>query len=141
MLEWIGNLLGIGNEAMKGWQDRKTQRVKTETVVAILNAKAQIEAAKAKVDAAKRGEDIEADYDKTAMGAMEHSWKDEYLCILISIPFIMCFIPGLQKYTEIGWDYLSKAPAWYQWSFVGIVSASFGTRWVVKYFNAKLPSC
>lgn len=139
MFEWLGNILGIGTEAMKGWQDRKTERVKAETAVAILNAQAQIEAAKAKVEAAKRGEQIEADYDTEAMKQMEHSWKDEYLCILISLPFILSFIPwfGLQDATKSGWEYLSMAPSWYQWTFIGVVSASFGTRWIVKYFNSK----
>ena len=74
------------------------------------------------------------DYDLAALTASTTSWKDEYLTILLSAPVIGSFVPGIQDYVVRGWDYLAKAPAWFQMSFIGVIAATFGLRWL---FNSK----
>lgn len=57
------------------------------------------------------------------------SWKDEYVLILLSIPAVLCFIPGGAVYVSQGFDAISKMPAWYQISFVSVLLATYGIRW------------
>jgi len=74
----------------------------------------------------------EIDYDVEAQRQMQYSWKDEYLVIVLSMPFICSFIPEVQDYIITGWTYISKAPDWYQWSFMGVIIATFGLRTMAK---------
>jgi hypothetical protein len=62
------------------------------------------------------------------MNQMQHTWKDEYLLILISIPVILAFIPYMVPYVTAGFAVLTGLPMWYQWSFTGIIAATFGLR-------------
>lgn len=74
------------------------------------------------------------DYDIAALEMSKTSWKDEYLTLLLSAPFIGSFLPTVQDYVATGWTYVAKAPVWYQASFIGVIAASFGLRWL---FNRK----
>lgn len=55
-------------------------------------------------------------------------WKDEYVLIVLSIPLIMCFVPGLDKYVIAGFGVLNQTPGWYQWLILIVFSAIFGIR-------------
>jgi hypothetical protein len=63
------------------------------------------------------------------------SWKDEYVLAILSIPFIMCFIPedlstwkGGAYYVVQGLEAIDKLPMWYQ-LLVGIhFCATIGVR-------------
>ena len=70
------------------------------------------------------------DYDLAALQGQATSWKDEYLTILMSLPVIGSFLPSVQDYVVRGWDYLGKAPIWFQTSFIGVIAATFGLRWL-----------
>ena len=102
-----------------------------------IKAEGAVRKAEAKVEKEVRIIQNQADYDTTAMKASESSWKDEYLVIILSMPFIGSFIPGVQDHMAKGWDYVAKAPEWYQWCFYGAIIATFGLRWM---FNKKMPS-
>ncbi|MDT9547700.1 MAG: hypothetical protein RI826_10255 [Chlorobium phaeovibrioides] len=77
------------------------------------------------------------DYDIQALKQSERSWKDEYLTILLSLPVIGSFIPGVQDSVVLGWDYLAKAPVWFQVAFIGVIAATFGLRWLFGNVRAK----
>lgn len=57
------------------------------------------------------------------------SWKDEYTLIVVSIPAILCFIPGGAVYVAAGFEALEKTPTWYQIAFISIFLATYGIRW------------
>lgn len=76
----------------------------------------------------------EANWDEVQAKASASSWKDEWLTILISIPLIMAFIPGMDEYLSVGFGVLEKCPDWYQY-LVGVVfAASFGIKKVTDIF-------
>lgn len=56
------------------------------------------------------------------------SWKDEYELLLLSIPLIMCFVPGWDNYVKLGFEALAKTPLWYQSVLVTIFLANYGIR-------------
>jgi hypothetical protein len=57
------------------------------------------------------------------------SWKDEYTLLVISIPAILCFLPGGAVYVANGFAALNQTPVWYQLMFGILFSATVGVRW------------
>jgi hypothetical protein len=55
-------------------------------------------------------------------------WKDEWVLILLSIPMIGVFVPGLAPYILTGFDILDQTPDWYRWLILMIFAAVFGIR-------------
>lgn len=56
------------------------------------------------------------------------SWKDEYTLIVVSLPLIMAFIPGLAAYVKLGFDAFAGTPVWYQVMVQVIFYATYGIR-------------
>ena len=69
-----------------------------------------------------------ADWEKLQAQGSQNSWKDEYWTIVLSIPAIMSFVPGLVDYVAAGFAALQLMPDWYQWILLGAIGASFGIR-------------
>ena len=90
---------------------------------------------KARVAVAKAEGEIDWDIEQAKAGA--NSWKDEWLCLLFSVPLVMCFIPGLEEYVTRGFETLDKMPEWYRYCLGVIVAASFGFRGATKFMGKK----
>lgn len=126
----LGGLFKTGAGLVGKWQERK-----------MVKAQGKIDIEKAVVDGKiKRIQsqiDGDIEYDLKIADQMSKSWKDEFFTLLLSIPFIMCFIPGLQEYVAQGFTYLKEnTPEWYQWAFLGAIVASFGLKdWFKKLVN------
>ena len=121
MLPFLGALIGpitstIGSLG-KSWLE--TKKVKAEGKIAITAAK--VEAKVKKIE--QQGE-----MDLKSTDGMSTSFKDESLLILLSIPIIMCFIPGLAQYALAGFAILETTPDWLKWALTGMIAASFGLR-------------
>ena len=121
--------LGLG-EVVGEWQKRKTLRLEMKTQIELVRAKAEI----ARWESLAKAE---TDWDTEALRQAQFSWKDEWFVVLLSAPFVASFLPGIQNYVLFGWDYIAQAPGWYQWSFIGAVTASFGLRWMVRLWLPK----
>ena len=80
----------------------------------------------------------EIDWDLKMADASAHSWKDEWLTILFSIPLILSFCGdwGREIVTN-GFAALESMPDYYQYTLGTIVAASFGTRAATKFFGKK----
>jgi hypothetical protein len=55
-------------------------------------------------------------------------WKDEVVLIILSIPMVCVFIPGLQTYIQAGFTALDTTPLWYKTTVMSIYLATFGMR-------------
>ena len=65
-------------------------------------------------------------------------WKDEWFTLLLSIPIIMCFIPGGAQYVQAGFSALNEStPEWYQWAFLVAVGSSFGVRKLTDFMSLR----
>ena len=127
-MDWILNLFKPISEVVNKWQDgvqkkhERADRIKEAECVgkiALINKYAE--------------GDTNADLE--AMKQMQYSWKDEYLTIVFTAPFIAGFIPSpvVQTAIALGWKNLALAPHWYQWCLTGIVIATFGLRaWAAR---------
>lgn len=111
------------SEVYKARQERKAQ---------IEDAKVQLKIAKLTAEAARwqQSAEITANWDMEAMRQSRYSWKDEWLTIILTLPFVGAFFPVAQDYVLRGFQYLSQVPYWYMLCFIGIVAASFGLRWL-----------
>lgn len=56
------------------------------------------------------------------------SWKDEYTLIVVSIPMVMAFVPGLAVYVAAGFTAFASTPMWYQIMVQTIFYATYGIR-------------
>lgn len=115
----LSGILDIGRGFIEG--EKAKQEKKLEMELRKIESRAEIEIANQK---AATG------YDLAALEASKTSWKDEYLTVLITLPVIGSFIPGVQDSVLKGWEYLDRAPGWFQLSFIGIIAATFGLRWL-----------
>ena len=134
MIQLIAAALGVAGQTLGSWIEGKKAEAVTKLEIKKIEAQGRIEQAKALAQ-------IEAEYDNFAQVAMKSSWKDEYLTIVITAPFILSFsIPFIELIFGVplaptlaaAWALVGTAPDWYQWVFMGIVIATFGLRWMTK---------
>lgn len=134
MIQLLGALLGVAGQSFGTWLQGKQEEAKAKLEIKKIEAQGKIEQAKALAQ-------IEAEYDNYAQVAMKTSWKDEYLVIILTIPFIISFFTpyiavffgvDLTAQLAAAWQLVGTAPEWYQWSFMGIIIATFGLRWMTK---------
>lgn len=129
ILDIITTLLGIGGNALAKRQHLKEVELEGRTKIAVAEAEAQVARLNKALDA-------EIDWDHEAAKQMEHSWKDEYLTLLLSIPMIIAFCGDWgRKVVSDGFAAISTAPDWYKVSFLAAIAASFGIRALVNKFG------
>ena len=56
------------------------------------------------------------------------SWKDEYTLLVVSVPLVMAFVPGLAQYVAAGFVAFAGTPLWYQVMVQTIFYATYGIR-------------
>jgi len=69
---------------------------------------------------------------------MQGSWKDEVALIVLLIPAVLVFIPGMTAHVKQGFIALQELPQYYQHLLYIAISASFGIKGVggaVKMFK------
>ncbi len=135
--ETVGGVFDLAKAPIEGWQERKTLKVQTDNEIRKIDANTRNKRADAQIEMAKNGQVIEADYDARAQDNMKHTWKDEYLVVLLFLPVLMLFIspllmdwfPNFQNLVIGSVKALDEFPSWYTFLLTGIVIATFGLRW------------
>lgn len=115
----IAGLLTPVTELAKGWQNRREAKLKSDLRVneAATNAKIR------RLETGQR-----ADIAWENLSITNSGWKDEWFTIILSIPAILCFIPGMDVYVYNGFSSLKNCPGWYSWALCIAVASSFGYR-------------
>ena len=78
-----------------------------------------------------------ADWERIMAENSGGSWKDEFFAVILAIPLILCFIPGMEGVVAHGFEQLSKAPDWYFYSLGIAISASFGVKGVKQFMGKR----
>ena len=124
-------LIGPISSLAGTWLNGKVEEKKAQaaTKVAIAQAEAVVMQKKATG---------EIDWDLKMADASAHSWKDEWLTVLFSVPLILAFCGdwGRQIVSD-GCTALEAMPEYYQYTLGTIVAASFGMRGAAKFFGKK----
>jgi hypothetical protein len=126
----LAALIGPISQLAGTWLEGKVEKTKAETGAKVAKARAEATIMEKKATG-------EIDWDIAMAEGSKHSWKDEWLTILFSIPLILAFIPGMEEVVANGFQQLEAMPQWYQYSLGVIVAASFGVRSATKFFGKK----
>ena len=93
--------------------------------------------AEAKATIMKSAATSEAEWEKLMAEGTQNSWKDEFITIIVMIPVILCFVPGLEDVVKNGFDRLSELPEWYTWLVFAVCSAAIGIRGSKQFIGRK----
>lgn len=113
-------------EAISGWWNRRQDRIDQQHRSDIEIAKAETEA---RIRHLETKQQIDAEWEIESI--KQAGWKDEWVTILVSIPLVLCFIPGMDVYVTRGFASLEQTPDWYQWSVLIVIASAFGVRKLV----------
>lgn len=81
-----------------------------------------------KLDLVSQGLTADMNWEMEFARQAETSWKDEYTLIVVSIPLVMAFIPGLTEYVKAGFAAFADTPLWYQALVQVLFYATYGIR-------------
>lgn len=129
-LSFLTPITEIVKTPLKEWQKRKTLEVQQADKALEREHELNLKKIDVNIELAKSGMNIEADWDTNAQNSMKTTWKDEWFVGLFSIPLVLAFIPSMQIFVLDGFNVLDKTPEWYRWLLIGIVTATFGLRWM-----------
>jgi len=113
---------------ISGWQQRKTAKLEGDLKIADAKVTAQI-------DRIQTAQAADIAWENTSIN--NSGWKDEWFTVILSIPAILCFVPGLADYVKLGFGALSTTPDWYQWCFMIAVASSFGYKKIADFMALK----
>ena len=65
------------------------------------------------------------------------SLRDEIVTVVVLIPVILVFIPGMEQVVKNGFDRLNELPEWYQYLVFLVCSAALGIKGVDKFRKRK----
>ena len=126
----IQALIGPIAELAGGWLNAKTTKQAAEAKLKLTEAEA-----KAKIMLSEKTS--VADWERIMAQGTNNSIKDEIVKIVVLIPVILCFVPGLEETVKNGFDRLAELPEWYTWLVFTICTAAVGIRGGKQFFGKK----
>jgi len=63
----------------------------------------------------------------------QNSYKDEIITIIVLIPVILVFIPGMEDIVQQGFQRLNELPDWYQNVLYVTILAGLGLKGLDKF--------
>ena len=78
-----------------------------------------------------------ADWERIMAENSGGSWKDEFFAVILAIPLILCFIPGMEDTVKNGFARLAELPEWYTWLVFTVCTAAIGIRGSRHFFGGK----
>ena len=96
-------------------------------------AKAKQKLEVAKIEAATKKVQSDANWEEKAMDASANSWKDELWTLTFIAIIVACFIPACQPYLSDGFKFLREdCPDWLSYGILASIAASFGLKSIAK---------
>ena len=126
MIQFLSPLLNLGTTFVEG----QISKSKAKANLAQTEAEAKAEIMKTAATHDSKWELIMAESTKG-------SWKDELVTIVVLIPVILVFIPGMEEVVENGFNRLSELPDWYQYLVFLVCSAALGIKGMDKFKGKK----
>ncbi len=134
--EFFSALISPITTIITNWQTEKlaTAQTQADMAEARLKNKLLLEEAEtlATIERLKVAASTEASYDQQAMLNMSSTWKDEFLILLHTLPMWGYVIPSPELHASLDllWLKLETANMWWWLIYIGIISSTFGTRWL-----------
>lgn len=125
-MNWIAKLLGGEFADKVGDYFAEKQRLKNQLKLTKLEGKIRLEEAKA--NAAIEQQRHIATWEQTFVNMQATSSKDEVVLGVVLLPYVGAFIPVIQDYVLVGFQYLEQMPVWAIGLTVTICLAIYGIR-------------
>ena len=122
----IGPIANLAGSWLQGKADKTAATAKLKLVEA---------ESKAKILLSK--ETSTADWERIMAEGTQSSIKDEVVTIVVLIPVILCFIPGLEETVKNGFARLSELPEWYTYLVYVVCLAAVGIRGTKQFMGKK----
>ena len=126
MLQILTPLFNLGSTIIEG----QINKSKAKATLAQTEAEAKAEVIKTAATHDSKWELIMAESTKG-------SWKDELVTVVVLIPVILCFVPGMEEIVKNGFNRLSELPDWYQYLVFLVCSAALGIKGLDKFRRKK----
>ncbi len=128
ILSIVGEVIGVGRDYLAG--RRKVKQAKIEGEIRINDTKVENQQKRL-----NQGQKADIAWEDTSL--KQSGWKDDYWTIVLSLPMMMCFVPGLVMYAMAGFEALDKTPLWYRVAVGTAIGAAFGTKQIVNFMRIK----
>jgi len=125
-MNWVLKLLGGEFAGKVG--DYFVERQKLKNQLKLTKLEGQIRLETAKVEAAIEQQRHIATWEQTFVNMQASSNKDEVVLGVVLIPYVGAFIPVVQDYILVGFQYLEQMPYWAVGLTVTIFLAIYGIR-------------
>ena len=126
MLQILTPLFNLGSTIIEG----QINKSKAKATLAQTEAEAKAEVMKTAATHDSKWELIMAESTKG-------SWKAELVTVVVLIPVILCFVPGMEEIVKNGFNRLSELPDWYQYLVFLVCSAALGIKGLDKFRRKK----
>jgi len=88
--------------------------------------------AEAKAEVLKTAATHDSKWELIMAESTKSSIKDEIVTVVILIPVILCFIPGMEDIVKSGFERLNELPEWYTYLLFLTCSAALGIKGLDK---------
>lgn len=122
----ITALIGPLTNLVGTFLQTKVDKQKAKSTVAIAEA-----TAKAKVMETAATHDSK--WELLMAQGTQGSWKDELVTIVVLIPCVLVFVPGMENVVKSGFDRLNELPDWYTNLLLIVCTAAVGIRGLDKW--------
>lgn len=131
----ISPVTGIVGDWLQGRHEIRMAELKAK--ISKIESSARIEEAKAAaiVHMAASAQEHEQNWERILVSQSSNDWKDEFWTIIVSIPLVLAFIPGLAHYVGMGFDNLENVPDWYLTVVGAAVSFAFARRGLLSVMS------
>lgn len=89
--------------------------------------------AEAKAEILKTAATHDSKWELIMAESTKSSIKDEVVTLVILVPVILCFIPGMEDVVKTGFQRLSELPDWYTYLLFLTCSAALGIKSLDKF--------
>ena len=93
--------------------------------------------AEAKAEIMKTAATHDSKWELIMAESTKSSLRDEIVTVVVLIPVILVFIPGMEEVVKNGFDRLNELPEWYQYLVFLVCSAALGIKGVDKFRKRK----
>ena len=122
----LGPLASLASSVIEG----QISKSKAKATLAQTEAEAKAEVMKTAATHDSKRELIMAESTKSSL-------RDEIVSVVVLIPVILVFIPGMEQVVKNGFDRLNELPEWYQYLVFLVCSAALGIKGVDKFRKRK----
>jgi len=125
-IPFLGALASLAGSVVES----QIKKQKSKQVIAQTEAEARAEVMKTAATHDSKWELIMA-------SGTQNSIKDEIVTIVVLIPVILVFVPGMEEVVKSGFDRLNELPDWYQYLVFLVCSAALGIKGLDKFKGKK----